>query len=59
MRNIKKIIGSDSNNKVKKLLEYAGSNGDIADPWYTGNFDDTYRDIQIGCQALLNYIINK
>ena len=54
VRNIKRIIGEDSQNKVSKLLQYAGSERGIADPWYTGNFDITYDDILEGCQALLS-----
>jgi protein-tyrosine phosphatase len=41
-------------NKICKLLEFAGSSDDIADPWYTGNFDLTYNDVLKGCKALLN-----
>ena len=41
-------------NKICKLLEFAGSQDDIADPWYTGNFDLTYNDVLKGCKALLN-----
>ena len=40
--------------KICKLLEFAGSTDDIADPWYTGNFDLTYNDVLKGCKALLN-----
>jgi len=53
IRNINRIIGHDPENKVHLLLEYAGSKRDIADPWYTGNFDDTYADVVEGCEALL------
>ena len=55
--NIYKIIGSDSQNKVKRLLEYANKNQDIADPWYTGDFEKTYEDIYEGCEALLKAIL--
>ena len=41
-------------NKICKLLEFAGSSDDIADPWYTGNFDLTYNDVLKGCKSLLN-----
>lgn len=41
-------------NKICKLLEFANSSDDIADPWYTGNFDLTYNDILKGCKSLLN-----
>ncbi len=53
IRNILRIIGSDKENKVCKLLDFAGENRDIADPWFTGNFEETYRDVLWGCQALI------
>ena len=56
---LNRIIGSDPENKVFKLLGFAGKDRDIADPWYTGNFDDTYDDVVEGCQALLDYLENK
>lgn len=56
IRNIHRIIGSDPEGKVSLLLDFAGEHRDIADPWYTGNFDETYRDVCKGCQALLRYI---
>lgn len=48
IRGLNRIIGADSEGKVYKLLDFAGKNRDIADPWYSGNFDDTYRDIMEG-----------
>lgn len=55
IRNINRIIGNnDPDNKVFKLLDFTERKGqDIADPWYTGNFDDTYRDVKEGCEALM------
>ena len=53
-RNMLRILGSDQEGKVSLLLDYAGSHGNIADPWYTGDFDTTYRDVKKGCEALLN-----
>ena len=55
VKNLNRIIGSDSLGKVQKLLDFAGG-GDIADPWYTGNFDDTYRDVLAGCKGLLKHL---
>ena len=52
IRNINRIIGSDPDGKVYKLLGFAGG-GDIADPWYTHNFDVTYDDILRGCRGLV------
>jgi len=56
VRNLHRIIGSDPGHKVYKLLEFAGSSRDIADPWYTGNFDQTYDDILEGVTALIEKI---
>lgn len=51
--NIQRIIPRDPENKINLLLHYTGEERDIADPWYTGNFDKTYDDILRGCKALL------
>ena len=56
VRNTMRIISSDKDGKVNKLLSYAGECGDIADPWYTGNFDDTYDDVLRGCEGLLEQL---
>ncbi len=56
VRNIMRIFGADSEGKVKKLLSFTGSNGNVADPWYSGEFDVTYRVIYEGCEALLEYL---
>lgn len=56
IRNMRRIAGGDAEGKIYKLLEFAGSRRDIADPWYTGNFDETYDDIVEGCEALLKHI---
>lgn len=53
IRNILRIVGGDPAGKVHKLLEYANRSGEIADPWYTGNFDETYDDVKAGCEGLL------
>lgn len=52
IRNIMRIIKSDPKNKVSLLLAHSDENRSIADPWYTGNFDNTYNDILKGCTAL-------
>ena len=53
IRNMMRIIGCDPDGKVYKLLGFAGRNDGIADPWYTGNFDETWDDVLEGCTALL------
>ena len=53
MRNMRRLYTNDSGSKLHLLLQFAGSDRDIADPWYTGNFDATYEDVLSGCTALL------
>ena len=53
MNDLARLTGGDPNGKVRRLLSYIGEERDVADPWYTGNFDVTYRDIDAGCRALL------
>lgn len=54
VHNLNRIIGSDVDNKVSLLLDYCNRpNQDIADPWYTGNFDITYQDVVDGCTGFL------
>ena len=57
IRNIMRIIKSDPDSKVSLLMSYADENRSIADPWYTGNFENTYSDILKGCTALFNELI--
>ena len=62
IRNMTRICGGDPEDKIKLLLNYAGLNRDVADPWYTGDFDATWNDVTKGCKALLkslNYIPSK
>lgn len=59
IRNIKRIISSDPECKIHRLLDFSDRPRDIADPWYTGNFDLTYDDIVEGCEALLQYILER
>ena len=56
IRNMTRIAGGDPDNKIYKLLSFADSGRDIADPWYTGNFDETYEDILEGCTAFLKKV---
>ena len=50
MRNMQRILGSSD--KIYKLMSFAGLSKDVADPWYTGDFSETYSDISLGCQKL-------
>lgn len=56
IRNMLRIFGGDPEGKVAKLLSYAGSERDISDPWYTGEFGTTYNDVLEGCTAFLRYL---
>lgn len=56
IRNILRIVGKDPEHKVKLLLDYSDHSRDIADPWYTGNFESTYRDVVEGCEGFLLYL---
>ncbi len=56
IKNMMRILKSDPEGKVKRLLDFSDHPRDIADPWYTGEFESTYRDIVEGCEALWNYL---
>lgn len=59
IRNSKKIIGEGKPNQIKRLLDFSKHPKDIADPWYTGDFNQTYIDIEEGCECLLKYLLTK
>ena len=56
IRNMQRILDGDPQDKVRKMMQYAGLDADVADPWYTGGFDKTYRDIEAACKGLLAQI---
>ena len=56
IRNMNRIAGGDSQDKIYKLLSFAGSGRDVADPWYTGDFNETYRDVVAGCEGFLEFL---
>ena len=53
---LKRLVHPDDRPKIHKLLSFAGSSRDVADPWYTGDFNVTYEDVLAGCRALLEKI---
>ena len=59
IRNILRIIGQDKENKVFRLLDFSENPRDIADPWYYGNFDSTYYDVEEGCTKFLEYLFKE
>lgn len=56
IRNMIRITGGDPDNKIIKLMNLTSRPGDVADPWYTGDFTATWRDVTEGCDALLQQI---
>lgn len=59
IRNMGRIAGGDSKGKIYKMLTFAGSGRDVADPWYTGDFEATYQDVLAGCKGLLEELTKK
>ena len=53
VRNLKRLLGDDTDHKIHLLMEYTHRPGEVADPWYTGNFEATWQDVLEGCQGLL------
>ena len=56
LRNAKRIVGEDREQKIKKLMDFTVRGGDVADPWYSRRFDIAYNDIFDGCQGLMAYV---
>ncbi len=56
LRNMRSICGGDRDNKISLLMDYTSRPGDVADPWYTGDFEATWQDVSEGCQALLKLL---
>ena len=59
LRNMYRICGGDFADKMHLLMDFTNRPGEVADPWYTGDFDMTWRDVEKGCQGLLQKIIHK
>ncbi|MCR5669725.1 MAG: low molecular weight phosphotyrosine protein phosphatase [Butyrivibrio sp.] len=57
IRDLNRLFSGDPDGKVKKMLDYTDRDGDVADPWYTGNFDATWRDVSEGCHGLFRQIL--
>ena len=55
-RNMERMLGKALPGNVYKMMEFVGERRDVKDPWYTGNFDETYDDVIRGCTALLAHI---
>ena len=59
LRNLRRVIGEDIDGKISLMMDYTNRPGDVADPWYTGDFDATWRDVEEGCQGLLRQFLGK
>ena len=59
LRNMHRICGGDPDGKIHLLLDYTDQPGDVADPWYTGDFEATWQDVMTGCQGLLRELLQK
>lgn len=59
LRNMRRFTGDDTAKKVSLLMDFTSRPGEVADPWYTGDFDETWDDIYEGCSGLLRHIIEK
>ena len=57
LRNMYRTFGGDPDGKISLLLDHVGQHRDVADPWYTGNFEETWQDVLAGCTALLEKLI--
>ena len=57
LTNMLRFWGSDPEGKISLLMSYTGSDREVADPWYTGNFDATWNDITSGCASFLNKVL--
>lgn len=56
LRNMRRMCGGDEQDKIHLLMDYTHRPGEVADPWYTGNFEATWQDVREGCEGLLQYL---
>jgi len=59
IRNLKNMLSNDPQGKISLLMDYTSRPADVADPWYTGDFQATWDDVSEGCEALLTFIMKK
>lgn len=57
LRNLRRMLGEDTENKIHLLMEYTDRPGEVADPWYTGDFEETWQDVLAGCTELLKKLV--
>ena len=59
LRNLRNMLGEDHQRKISLLMDYTSRPADVADPWYTGDFQATWNDVTEGCEALLSFILKQ
>ena len=59
LRNLKRMFGEDVDHKISLLMDYTRRPGDVADPWYTGDFEATWRDVIEGCEGFLKTMMKE
>ena len=59
LRRLARLLGPDRDGKIRLMMEYAGERRDVSDPWYTGDFEETYQDLSRACAALLKACLGK
>lgn len=59
LRILKRMFGEDTDHKISLLMDYTHRPSDVADPWYTSDFEATWQDVSEGCRGLLDYLIGK
>ena len=57
LRNMARFVGNDPDNKVSLLMDYTSTPRDVADPWYTGDFQETWEDVNMGCEGLIKRLL--
>lgn len=57
LRNMARFVGNDPDGKVSLLMDYTSNPRDVADPWYTGDFEQTWEDVNMGCEGLLKRLL--
>ena len=58
LRNLRRMFGEDTEHKISLLMDYTHRPGDVADPWYTGDFEATWQDVSEGCRGLLKALLH-
>ena len=59
LRNMKRFVGDDEKKKVSLMMDYTQRRGDVADPWYTGDFEATWKDICEGCKGFIEMVLSE